>query len=513
MTLLLIVLTFFLAFALSYFWYRGKNTSGGLFLTLFLLRGFALWGLAILLINPLFEKYTYSTEKPTLNVLVDNSASMEHLGAAEEVSLALTALRNNKELRDAFNVSYYSLGDDLKLMDSLPRFDEAQTNIAGAFSRLQKIDAAARSATLLISDGNSTYGADYQYHTSGWERPVFAIVAGDTTRYDDLSIERVNVNRYAYANNRFPVEVFPALQGQDDVNTLMEVRLNDRVVYKKNIRMQAGAAAVAEEIELEAGNPGLKRYRVTLTPLEGEKNTANNSYDFAVEVIGDRNRVAIVAAGSHPDLGALLKVLSRQGQRQVSIVSPAEAKAVENFDLFVLFDPDRSFTDLFANLDRARKNYWIIAGEATDWNSINSSQNLFSREVTYNSEFVQGRVNPGFGEFRFDNLELAGAPPINSLLGDFIIHANYDILIYKNISGIETNRPLLFTTDNSGRRVAVLDGNGLWKWRLWHYAEHESFEAFDTFWNTLAQYLLTGSKGIAFTSGIILFIMPIRRLR
>lgn len=492
MTLLLIVLTFFLAFALSYFWYRGKNTSGSLFLGLFVLRGLALWGLFILLVNPLIEKYTYTTERPVLNVVVDNSASIVNLGADEAIREVITRLQGDQQLRKAFNVSFYTLGEDLGVMDSLPGFNESQTDIAGALSSLQKLDAGSREATLLISDGNNTYGADYQYHPSGRQGPVYAIVAGDTTRYDDLSIDRVNVNRYAYADNRFPLEVFTALQGKEGVNTLLEVRLNNKVVYKKNLRLEPGASGTAEAIELEAGSPGLKRYRVSLSSLEGEKNTTNNSYDFAVEVIGDRNRIAVVAAGSHPDLGALVKILGRQGQRQVTVVRPADVGDITNYDLFVLFDPDRSFASLFQGLDRAKKNYWIIGGKATDWNSVNAGQDRFSREVTYNTEAVQGRVNSGYGEFRFEGIELATAPPINSLLGDFIINTPYDILIYKNINGIETDRPLLFTTDNSGSRVAVLDGSGLWKWRLWHYAQNDSFIAFDSFWNTLAQYLLTG---------------------
>ncbi|MBL7473551.1 vWA domain-containing protein [Robertkochia sediminum] len=492
MTLLLIVLTFFLAFALSYFWYREKNTSGILFRGLFVLRGLALWALAILLINPLIQKYTYTTEKPNLNVVVDNSSSMVNLGTDEAIRAAIARLQADEDLSDAFNVTYYTLGEDLRVMDSLPAFNESQTDIAGALASLQKVDAGSRTATLLISDGNNTYGADYQYNTPGWKGPVYAVVAGDTTRYDDLSIERVNVNRYAYANNRFPLEVFPVLQGNEDVNTLMEVRRNNKVVYKRNLRLEAGTAGSAEAIELEAGSPGIKRYRVSLSPIEGEKNTTNNSYDFAVEVIGDRNRIAVVTTGSHPDLGALVKILGRQGQRQVRIVRPDEAMEVGDYDLFVLFDPDQSFASLFQRLDQAKKNYWLIAGDATDWNSVNAGQDLFNREITYNSETVQGRVNSGYGEFRFEAPELASAPPINSLLGDFIINTPYDILIYKNINGIETERPLLFTTDNSGRRVAVLDGSGLWKWRLWHFAQNESFVAFDGFWNTLAQYLLTG---------------------
>lgn len=491
-TLLLITLTFFMAFALSYFWYKGKNKSGSLFWTLFLLRGLALWILAVMLINPQFQKYSYYTEKPQLNVLVDNSESMAHIGGTAAISNAISELQTNSALNENFEIRLFTFEEDLQIMDSMPDFKGRQTDIATVFTRLKKLGGELRNATLLFTDGNSTYGSDYQYNPSGWNGPVYTIAAGDTARYKDLRVERVNANRYAYANNRFPVEVFVALSGNETVNTVLEIREGERLVYRESMKVEAGRPSVNKQLELEAGAPGLKRYRIFLKTADGEKNTANNQYDFAVEVIGQRDQIAIVTNTSHPDLGVLVNMIEKQGQRKVELLEPSQLAEADNFDMVILFSPNQAYTDWLQYLKRSKKNYMIIAGEGTNWSTVNNEVDAFSREATYSKEAVQGIYNPGFDEFRSEDPGISQAPPINSLLGDFILNTAYDVLIFKQINGFDTQRPLLFTVDMSGQRMAVLDGSGIWKWRLWHYAEQESFDKFDAFWNTLVRYLLTG---------------------
>lgn len=493
-TFLLIILSLLIAFGLSYFWYRGGNMNRRLFWYLFMLRGLALWSLALLLINPVFREYTLYTEKPTLNILVDNSASMEYLEDPQNILGGLQTIENDPDLSEAFEVRKYTFADELQVLDSSPDFKQQQTNISRALQRLKKLESNEKSATLLISDGNSTYGGDYQFNTSGISGPVYTFVVGDTTRYEDLYIERVNVNRYAYLKNRFPVEVFIGLEGEETVKTQLEVLLNNSVVYKREIEVNPGFASLPVTIELEAGTAGLNSYRIRVSALENEKNTANNLSNFAVEVIDQRNKIALVSKVVHPDLGSLKNIIEGSGQRSVEVIKPSETDNTDEFDLFILFQPDADFKALLEKIDQGDKNYWLIGGEGTDWNFVNSSQVFFDREVTYTAEDVQGTVNMQYGNFQVEDPGVDEYPPITTVLGDFIIISPYEILLYKTIGGIPSERPLLFTLENNNRRVAILDGNGIWKWRLWHYGENEDFTAYDEFWNKLIQYLSSGSR-------------------
>jgi len=52
----------------------------------------------------------------------------------------------------------------------------------------------------------------------------------------------------------------------------------------------------------------------------------------------------------------------------------------------------------------------------------------------------------------------------------------------------------LFFSENQSQRTAVLLGEGIWKWRVHHYANTESFDEFDIFVGKMIQYLATDNR-------------------
>jgi cytochrome bd-type quinol oxidase subunit 2 len=86
-TILLIVLSLGIAFALSFYqyYYKAKNRSK---VTLFLafLRFFSIFGLLLLLINPIITRKTIETVKTPLPIVIDNSASMADLKLDKEAN-------------------------------------------------------------------------------------------------------------------------------------------------------------------------------------------------------------------------------------------------------------------------------------------------------------------------------------------------------------------------------------------------------------------------------------------
>lgn len=493
-TYLLIFFSLIFAFTLAYFWYRGQKVEGNLLRVLLLFRGLALWALVLLLVNPVFKDHTVVVEKPVLNILVDNSSSVTYLADAAVVRDELNSLRAFDGLTEKFDVNWYRFGKDLKTLDTIPGFDDDQTNISKALQRLQRLQDAERTATLLISDGNSTYGGDYQFNTAGVSGQVYALVVGDTTQFEDLYIERINVNRYAYLNNKFPVEIFVGYNGNRTVEVDLEITRNNRRVYREQLRLEPGMSGIPVTAELEAGAVGVRSYRVVVTPQGEEKNVTNNEAGFAVEVIDERNRIAMISKILHPDLGSLKNSIEGSGQRTVDLITPDEFNTPEAYDLIIVYQPDRSFTNIFEALKDTGKNFWLIGGGDTDWDFVNNAQGFFEREITYSEEYTQGEVSPEFSSFQFEDPGMADYPPLRSDLGDYIIAAPYETLIRKKIGGMLTNSPLLFTVERNDRRIAVLDGSDLWKWRLWHYAENENFEAYDAFWSKLVQYLASGAR-------------------
>jgi hypothetical protein len=64
-------------------------------------------------------------------------------------------------------------------------------------------------------------------------------------------------------------------------------------------------------------------------------------------------------------------------------------------------------------------------------------------------------------------------------------------LLFQRVGSVVTEKSLLFTDIVNDRKVAVMMGEGIWRWRLHEYARRENTEAFDEVFGKLIQYLTT----------------------
>ena len=79
-TILLIILSLIVAGSLSFFQYYYKaNSKSRLNLLLAFLRFLSLFGVLVLLINPIIKTTKLKIEKPLLIIAVDNSSSIKNL--------------------------------------------------------------------------------------------------------------------------------------------------------------------------------------------------------------------------------------------------------------------------------------------------------------------------------------------------------------------------------------------------------------------------------------------------
>ena len=74
---------------------------------------------------------------------------------------------------------------------------------------------------ILITDGNQTIGTSYEFLNT--KQPIYPIVIGDTTKYVDVKITQLNVNKYSYIKNKFPVEILLNYEGDENVDTQFSI--------------------------------------------------------------------------------------------------------------------------------------------------------------------------------------------------------------------------------------------------------------------------------------------------
>ena len=476
-----------LLMALFQYVYKSKRTRLRFILSLF--RFFTYFLILLLLINPKFDKITLYNEKPNLIVAVDNSESIKHLDQTEHVLELINRLKENEVLNSNFNVEYFAFGKDFNPLTNL-QFNEAQSDLSKVFSSLNQVYKNSTSPLILVTDGNQTYGSDYEFSSKVFKQPIFPVILGDTITYSDLKIQQLNVNKYAYLKNRFPVELFVTYNGNRSVNSRLIISSGNAQVFSQELSFSKNENSRTINLTLPANNVGVRSYRATIIPLENEKNTVNNSKPFAVEVIDQKTNVAIVSAISHPDLGALKKAIESNEQRSVSILKPnAYLRTKENYQLAILYQPNATFKGVFDDLLNSDNNKFVITGTQTQWSFLNNIQNNYDQEITMQSEDFQAEVNSNYGTFIIDDLDFSSFPPLASEFGELNINVPYQTILYKTINGLTIEEPLLLTFEENNRREALLIGENLWKWRAQSYLNTKSFQDFDNFIGKLVQFL------------------------
>ena len=482
-----------LSLALFQYIYKSKLKSNLKYI-LTVLRVISIFGILLLLINPKFESKTYYDEKPTLVVAVDNSESISYLKLAENASQIINDLKRNSELNERFNVETYSFGKSVNSLDSL-NFNERQSNLSLALKQFGEIYANQTAPIVVISDGNQTYGSDYSYSAKGVKQPIYPIILGDSTIYSDLSIKQLNVNRYVFLKNKFPVEIITNYSGTESITTELNIWSGNSVVFRKSLQFDRSKTSQIISTTLNANSVGVKTFRVELVPLTNEKNKVNNSKNFGVEVIDQKTNIALVAERLHPDLGALKKSIESNEQRSVLILKPKEyLSKINDFQLVILYQSNNNFTSVLREVKAQKLNTFIISGTSTSWNILNSSQDYFKQTITNQTEDFQPSLNRNYSTFIIDNLNFENYPPLKSEFGVLKFLKPSDIILYKTVNGITTEQSMLSTFEIDNTKHALLSGEGIWRWRAQAYLNTESFIDFDNFIGKLVQYLSSNKK-------------------
>lgn len=443
----------------------------------------------LLLINPKFSQRHYSLEKPTLVLAVDNSQSISLFDQAETVRNSVHRLTSNQNLADRFTIKTYSFGAHFRKTDSFS-FEEKQTNISAALAQIQDLYETQTAPTVLITDGNQTFGRDYVFQAKRFTQPLYPVVVGDTTSYADLKIQRLNVNRYSFLHNKFPVEIFVNYQGQSPVTQELTITQNGRVLFRKSLSFTATENAAIIKAKIEAKRVGVQAYKVKVASLDGEKNTANNQRKFAVEVIDQTTNVLLLSAFPHPDIGALKKAIEHNKQRRTTIQYIGDDDIdFGAYQLVVFYQPNKEFKNAFETAKRLGMNTFIITGTATDYSFLNQYQEFFTKKVGGETENYLPVYNANFSQFQFQNIGFDDFPPLVDKFGELQFSSAVHPLLFQSIKGYQLKAPLLATAKHNQRQFGFLFGENIWQWRAKSYRDHESFKPFDEFFGRLIQYL------------------------
>ena len=486
---LIIWILFFLVlsslFGYFLYYYRVKQPAK-IDLLLAIIRSLVFFLVLILLVNPSITKKVLSSQKTKLSVLVDNSSSIKFFKKDSLITHILGSLKNDKKLNDNFKINYYSFGSTFKLSDTFS-FDEYQTDISVPLERISKLQNNTIHPIILISDGNQTIGNDYQY--TSINDPVFPIVVGDTSMNNDVRISQINVNRYSFINNKFPIETILQYEGIKPVKLRYSIENNGKVIFSKLLNFSEKNNSQILRNYIKATQEGLNLFKSKIEYLKNEKNIVNNSKIFQVDVINKQSQILIVSSFYHPDLGALKKAIESDKQRKVSIkIIGNDDIQINDYQLIVLYQPTKEFDSLLNQLISNKSSFFMITGSKTDWSYINNKSLGINKKYINQLEKYTPVFNTSFLTFSQKNIGFENYPPLSDYFGEVLISIPHQTLLFQNINGYLSQMPLLINSNENNQKKVFLFGEGIWKWRSSSFQTYNTFKYFDRFIGNIILY-------------------------
>ncbi len=209
--------------------------------------------------------------------LQDTPGRVTRLDYARQMLLAPQSSGKNSfltGLEEKFKTNLYGFsGEVTGVPDGNALYGEGRTtDIAGALDEIAKRSSGMPlSAIVLATDGATNVSHDLDAtlrELRARDVPVFTIGVGDTSRPLDAELTRITLPRRVLVGSRAKIEAFVSLSGYGATKVLLNVREDGRAIKTEEFALR-GNDTQAVNLEIVPSAPGIRRYTVEITPLDG----------------------------------------------------------------------------------------------------------------------------------------------------------------------------------------------------------------------------------------------------
>jgi len=493
----------YLLYKSKYTWAKRTNQI------LFIFRAILVSFLAFLLIGPILKLTLNKYEKPSIVFLVDNSVSVkEGMDSLQWSNIDKQLESTMDELAShGFDVEMTTLDENRN-----PNivFDHPTSDLNGVVRNLMgQYEGKNLAGLVVLSDGIYNSGSSPLYSPS--RVPVYTVGVGDTTERIDIVLRNVLYNKIAYQGNQFPLRAEVLIGGVSSQNIIVSAYQKGKLIARDS--KNSGNKSILDfDFQLDANEKRLQRIDISVTPIAQERNKKNNYATAFVEVVEGKKKILMVAPAPHPDIKAIRTVVEENANYEFGVYIPGisdalpEALQPENIDLAIFqqaIDYSGKTTSLFKKLLEGGTSLFIMLGDRSNLRQLAANGIPLTFENPGQWDEVTPVINADFKDFGFSdklNSIFSRYPPARVPFGKFTYPPNANILLYQRIGRVTTDRPLLFTATSNDQKMAVLLGDGVWKWRLDEFAETQKTEGFDDVFSKLIQYLSTREDKSKFRS-------------
>lgn len=289
--------------------------------------------IVFLLLRPVVVVSSVIPRSSSVAVVVDDSLSMKLAdmpGRATRLDSVKQVLLSEQGpfitgLEEKFKLNLYGFSGELVALKGADNLygEGRSSNLAGALDEIgRRSSGTPLSAIVIATDGASNVPGDLSAtlrELRARDVPVFTVGVGNTSRPLDAELVRVNLPRRVLAGSRVNIEAFVSLSGFGASKVLMGVREDGRAIKTEEFNLR-GNDTQAVNLEITSSTPGMHRYTVEITPLDGELTVDNNKQESLVEVIEGPLRVLYVEGEPRWELGKIRESL-RPNEKNVTLVS------------------------------------------------------------------------------------------------------------------------------------------------------------------------------------------------
>ena len=499
------------------------------------LRTISLLLLLLVIYGTIYRQNFFSSQKPVLAVIVDNSASMALSDQNGDRTKSVNSILNSswlKDIENGYDIRYFSFAGDTKPLDqdSLDFIGDA-TNIAQPFTFVA--DALAHenlSDILLISDGNYNDGGNPVRTVENIGIPIHTIGIGSVMPNPDLSIIATEHNKTVYLDEPTPIKIQIQNQGYNNIKVPFNVALEDEMIKSDIISIATSPSETEYTFEYTPSSTGRKKLELRLTPQSNEQSTENNKKTIYLDVIKSKLKISLLAGGVSPDISFIKNSLLANTRYELttailnksgSFYSPQpKTDFVEETDIFILINFPTQATpgDLINRIaDKAKKKQSPILyfeGQNIDRTKFLLLENYLpfrgnfkqEQEKNIHVEMSQaGALNPilkfNQPQGMSGGYSLADLPPIYSSINDVKPWPNSEILAFsaqnsfQNTSSPNNKNPFILTRNNQNQKSATIFAYGLWRWALYLADRNLDFSPYNTLMNNLVRWLEPDNNG------------------
>jgi hypothetical protein len=296
---------------------------------------------------------------------------------------------------------------DLALLKADGRFTNLGASLRAALDRSRTAEIAG---VVILTDGRrnaGAQGAEIARLLNQRKIPhTFVLGIGDPSATQSVTLTRLDAPEKVFQKDPFEMKSHLATQGYDEQSVTVRLLRSDDQGQEQLVRsQQVTLGGELNEVtvdwkELTAEQPGKYRYRAEVQPPDGEPVQAEqHSKSVAVEVLGERTRVLLLAGGPNREFQILRNLLIRDktidatcwlqsadpkfpqdGNEGVTIDKLPETR--EEFDpydvvLFLDANPERLTDNFCQNLRQhiieGGCGFWWVCGEQYSLDAMRST--------------------------------------------------------------------------------------------------------------------------------------------